>query len=93
MLGQVSWEPVISAVGSILGSAVVLAAVFKWGWRWFVRDVAAAVHRIEHKVTSNGGQDLESVGTRAVRIEREVRALKVAVREINRRLSNDGRIH
>ena len=50
--------------------------VIRWVWRRFVNGVIASIRRIEDKVTSNGGSQPESVGTRVQVIEQEIADLK-----------------
>jgi hypothetical protein len=66
----------MSSVAAWLGLAasvctIVLAIMVMW--RLFIREVAAAVHRIEKQVTPNGGHT-NTLGDRVQRIEEKVTA-------------------
>lgn len=77
-----------ATAGFVAGSGFAWA-VARWLWRRFVNAVLEAVHRVERKVTPNGGSDPESLGTRVAVLEGQIRTMTSTLSAVATRLGVD----
>lgn len=68
--------------GGLVAAAILVRAVASWYLKPFRRRMDEMIT----KVTADGGEDLSSIATRVVRLERQVADVRALMRTIIRRL-------